>query len=228
MDSTTDLFAQYLAKENINFSLESLFINMLIGLAMSLILEFTYVRCSRSISNRRMFAKNFPLLILTTLLIIMVVKSSLALSLGLVGALSIVRFRTAIKEPEELAFLFISISIGLGLGANQLAITISGFVSLIIVVWGRYFLTKKETFSNLYMNVSTNNIKQFSVEKISSIISKESTSVDLRRYDLNDTSVEVSFLVELKNPNSLDRLKEELSKFDSKIKISFLDNKQIL
>ena len=53
------------------------------------------------------------------MIIITIVKSSLALSLGLVGALSIVRFRTAIKDPEELSFLFISIAIGLGMGANQ-------------------------------------------------------------------------------------------------------------
>ena len=52
------------------------------------------------------------------MLIIFVVKSSLALSLGLVGALSIVRFRSAIKEPEELTFLFLNIALGIGFGAN--------------------------------------------------------------------------------------------------------------
>ena len=53
------------------------------------------------------------------MVMITIVKSSLALSLGLVGALSIVRFRTAIKEPEELSYAFLSIAIGLGLGADQ-------------------------------------------------------------------------------------------------------------
>ena len=56
---------------------------------------------------------------MTTLLVIAVVKSSLALSLGLVGALSIVRFRTPIKEPEELAYIFLAIALGLCLGADQ-------------------------------------------------------------------------------------------------------------
>lgn len=58
------------------------------------------------------------------MLVITVVKSSLALSLGLVGALSIIRFRSAIKEPEELTYLFLAISLGLGFGANQTVITI--------------------------------------------------------------------------------------------------------
>ena len=50
---------------------------------------------------------------MTTMLIISIVKSSLALSLGLVGALSIIRFRAAIKEPEELAYLFLAIGISI-------------------------------------------------------------------------------------------------------------------
>ena len=68
------------------------------------------------------FSKNFVVLGVATCIVIMIVKSSLALSLGLVGALSIVRFRAAIKEPEELVYLFLIIAVGLGTGANQLVI----------------------------------------------------------------------------------------------------------
>ena len=64
-----------------------------------------------------------PLAIITTL-VITVIKFSLALSLGLVGALSIVRFRAAIKEPEELVYLFFIIGIGLANGANQFLVSI--------------------------------------------------------------------------------------------------------
>ena len=68
------------------------------------------------------------------MLIITIIKSSLALSLRLVGALSNIRFRTAIKEPEELMFLFISIALGLGFGANQTFITLIGFLLIIIAI----------------------------------------------------------------------------------------------
>ena len=70
----------------------------------------------------------------TTAFIISVVKSSLALSLGLVGALSIIRFRTAIKEPEELSYIFIAITIGIGLGANQVVITLIAFILTSVVI----------------------------------------------------------------------------------------------
>ena len=87
-------------------------------------------------------ARVFPLLTLVTIAVISVVKSSLSLSLGLVGALSIVRFRAAIKDPEELVYLFLCIGIGLALGAAQpwiavaLVVTASVFVLVLERVGG--------------------------------------------------------------------------------------------
>ena len=92
-------------------------------LILSFILGRLYYLYGKSFSDRKSLSVTFPLLSLTTLLVISVVKSSLALSLGLVGALSIVRFRTPIKESEDLVYLFIAISIGLGIAASQYLIT---------------------------------------------------------------------------------------------------------
>lgn len=100
-------------------SLTTLALNMLLGILLSSATMWFYTRFGKSLSNRARFAQTLPILTLITVLVISVVKSSLALSLGLVGALSIVRFRTAIKEPEELVFLFLAIGIGLGIGADQ-------------------------------------------------------------------------------------------------------------
>jgi len=94
-------------------------------------------------NNREYFGNIFILLGVTTCSVIIIVKYSLALSLGLVGALSIVRFRAAIKEPEELVFLFLVIAFGLAFGANQFAV---GFVLLatacIVVVVGSKFFSR--------------------------------------------------------------------------------------
>lgn len=106
-------------------------LNLIVGLILSLLVAWYYEHYGQSLSNRRKFARLLPVLALTTALVISIVKSSLALSLGLVGALSIVRFRTAIKEPEELAFLFIAIAIGLGVGADQRWITAAGTIGIL-------------------------------------------------------------------------------------------------
>ena len=105
-------------------SLITLLMNIGIGAILSLGVSWHFKKFGSTLSNREEFGQVFPFILLTTILIITVVKSSLALSLGLVGALSIVRFRTPIKEPEELAYLFISIAMGLGLGANQILATV--------------------------------------------------------------------------------------------------------
>ena len=132
MDQTT--FDNFLITQNIHVSSTDFIINILITAILSEILAYIYKQFSKSFSNRNITSNNFVYVALTTMLIITVVKSSLALSLGLVGALSIVRFRTAIKDPEELAYLFLSIAIGLGLGANQRYVTMVGFVIIVLII----------------------------------------------------------------------------------------------
>ena len=104
---------------NSPLSITSLLLNLVVGAGLALVLRWHFRRFGSTLSNREEFDQVIPFVLLTTVLIISIVKSSLALSLGLVGALSIVRFRTPIKEPEELAYLFVAIAMGLGLGAAQ-------------------------------------------------------------------------------------------------------------
>ena len=99
---------------------------MVIGGLLALYLRFLYRHCNSSFSGADSVARIFPLLTMVTIGVIAVVKSSLALSLGLVGALSIVRFRAAIKEPEELVYLFLCIGVGLALGAEQPLLAVAG------------------------------------------------------------------------------------------------------
>jgi hypothetical protein len=99
---------------------------MLIGGLLGYFVRILYCRFAGTTSNREKFSLTFAPVIMATVLIIFVVKSSLALSLGLVGALSIVRFRAAIKEPEEIVYLFFCIAIGLSLGAEYLPLAFAG------------------------------------------------------------------------------------------------------
>ena len=97
--------------------------SFLLCVIMSFILRDFYIKRSFSLSGKLHIGSVIPVLSAVVFLVIIVVKSSLALSLGLVGALSIVRFRTPIKEPEELIYLFLAIAIGLGYAAGQVLIT---------------------------------------------------------------------------------------------------------
>ena len=81
-------------------------INFFLCLILGFVLRYFYLHKSNSLNGKNNIASILPVLTGIIFLVIVIVKSSLALSLGLVGALSIVRFRTPIKEPEELVYLF--------------------------------------------------------------------------------------------------------------------------
>jgi hypothetical protein len=191
-------------------SLNSLAINMLIGILLSMVLAWFYTRFGKSLSNRAKFAQTLPVLALTTLLIISIVRSSLALSLGLVGALSIVRFRTAIKEPEELVHLFIAIAIGLGLGADQRLPTIVGLIVILGYLSVRAIVTPRRLKSNLYMNILTSSSDN-AFARINELLFRHVETADLRRLDRTDSSLQATYLIASPSDQALASLMDDMS-----------------
>ena len=115
-----NLNLDFFLNNEIQINLDTFLLSLVCSAILSFFVQLFYINFSSTLSNRVHFSKNFVVLGVTTCIIIMIVKNSLALSLGLVGALSIVRFRAAIKEPEELVYLFLIITSGLGCGSGQL------------------------------------------------------------------------------------------------------------
>ena len=135
----------FFLNKSIQIDLNGFVVSLLCSVVLSLLIQVFYIKFSSTLSNRMNFSKNFVLLGATTCIIIVIVKNSLALSLGLVGALSIVRFRAAIKEPEELVYLFLVISVGLGCGAGQIKVIIAGISISLFVIFAYYlFLSRKK------------------------------------------------------------------------------------
>ena len=224
MNDKWGLFQKFLITQEQQISLEDFLINSVVILVLAIILEFTYIKCAKTISNRKQFSANFLLIAFTTMLIITIVKSSLALSLGLVGALSIVRFRAAIKEPEELAYLFFAISVGLGLGANQTVVVLEAFSIGMIFIWGRFLIKGKSTWQNLYLNVS-GSPSEIDLNKIVDAVSAVFGKYQLKRYDENGTAIEASFVIDSPKPEKLQEFKQKLDSISKAVKISFVESK---
>jgi len=224
MNDKWGLFQKFLVTQEQQISLEDFLINSVVILVLAIILEFTYIKCAKTISNRKQFSANFLLIAFTTMLIITIVKSSLALSLGLVGALSIVRFRAAIKEPEELAYLFFAISVGLGLGANQTVVVLEAFSIGMIFIWGRFLIKGKSTWQNLYLNVS-GSPSEIDLNKIVDAVTAVFGKYQLKRYDENGTAIEASFVIDSPNPEKLQEFKQKLDSISKAVKISFVESK---
>jgi len=203
-------------------SLATLAFNLLVSIILSGTLAWVYTRYGTSLSNRARFSQALPLLAMTTVLVISVVKSSLALSLGLVGALSIVRFRTAIKEPEELLYLFMSMVIGVGLGADQRGPTVVAVIVIVAFLLVRTLVLPRKVNNNLYLDVMTPNTDRAALQ-IRDILIKHTSGADLRRMDSSASSLQATYLVSFSNDEALFSLMDALRARLPACEVSFVE-----
>ena len=193
--------------------------------ALLYILSVIYNKYGQSISNRAQLSKVLMIVGLTTFIIISIVKSSLALSLGLVGALSIVRFRTAIKEPEELGYFFMAIAIGLGMGANQLLPTLIGFIVLMAIVVLQHKSGSASITQNLLVDLECDTDKKTElIKKISDAISANTTQLEVKRIKHQEQSIAINFLVKVTSLEDLNSINSKLIAIDPKVQVTFIDN----
>jgi len=214
-----DLFST----QSLQISLPLFVTNLLLSALLAWILGRVYVKFGTTLSNREQFARNFLLVTTTTMLIITIVKSSLALSLGLVGALSIIRFRAAIKEPEELSYLFLAISVGLGFGAEQTVITMLAFFIMLAIVAGRHWVRPREEKPNLYLTVACPSPAQAGLPQILATLNSHTTAAGLKRFDHTPELIEASFQVQFDSVARLDACSQELRKLGDGVRISYLE-----
>ena len=200
-------------------------INMILGGVLGLYIRELYKRFSSSISNRKDFANIFPMLTAITVVIIFVVKSSLALSLGLVGALSIVRFRAAIKTPEELVYLFFCIGVGLAFGAeHSLLAFVAVFVASIFIV-GRSFLSKRVRRHNLLLTV-TGEAERFFEQAgkgVVDVLGELTQGIAIQRLDIEDGQIQFRANVELQGSEDTMGLMSQLQARLPKFQVSYVN-----
>lgn len=197
----------------------TLLVNLGLVLILGQFLVWHYLRFSPVLSNKRKFSRVFVFIAATTLLVIAVVQSSLALSLGLVGALSIIRFRTPIKEPEELAYLFLSIGLGLGLGANQRLITVVAFAVILgymaLVSLGRTSTLPPRVLVHLSGTLARGEVASSTESVLRELLrsaEEGATRVDLRRIDTEGASFNATLVLDLERADQVGPLVTRLEK----------------
>ncbi len=220
-------FEQYLEQFTNTTNLTDFFIGFLLTALLAVLIRWFYIRFGEAISNRKRFANNFLPLALVTMLIITIVKSSLALSLGLVGALSIVRFRAAIKDPEELTYLFMTIGLGLAMGANQFVMGLVAIPLILLLLWIRKKMNGEEDRNAkelLYINIQTD---QNDLEKITQILTQALSFVELKRLDRTENGLDLSFLCKADNLTQMEAISQSLQALSAKTRFSMIDQPEI-
>jgi len=110
--------SEYFTNQFVSLTPWKILIGLLLGFLVGLVIAFVYKRCYRGVLYSPTFALTLMMLTLITTPVVMCIKSNISLSMGMVGALSIVRFRTAVKDPMDTAYMFWALTMGILLGAE--------------------------------------------------------------------------------------------------------------
>ena len=185
----------------------SLGILLALAFVMGLFIMLVYKRTFKGVMYSESFAISLIALCLITTLIILAVTSNVVLSLGMVGALSIVRFRSAIKEPIDIAYLFWAISVGIVIGAGLIPLAIIGsvFIGLVMIL----FVNRKTTNNPyiLVINCENDNSEKSALELLSK---------NVQKYNVKSKTVSpvngIEMTVEIGLKNSTTEFVNEISK----------------
>ena len=201
----------FLNKINTDISTTDVLVVLLATAILGVYLFFIYRMVCKKAFYSKSFAISLVVIALVTSIIIITIQSSVVISLGMVGALSIVRFRTAIKDPMDLAFLFWAISIGIICGANLYEIALEGSLVITFVMLLLYTVPNVQPAHLLLIN-ATDLMAEAEINEIL----KGST----RYYKVksrNITSIGIDMIIELKSKDEAELIKNisELEKVES-------------
>ena len=178
-----------------SFTATDLLIGMVFAVVISLFIFWVYKKTFTGIMYSSGFSLTLIGLCLVTTLVIMAVTSNVVLSLGMVGALSIVRFRAAIKDPMEIVFLFWSIAVGIVIGAGMIPLALVGSVIIGIILM--IFANRKQPGIPyiLILNCADDTSEQSAVDAAKSAVSKFA----VKSKTVNCSGIELTAQVRLKD-----------------------------
>jgi hypothetical protein len=178
-----------------------------------------YNNYGKSISNKKIFSSFFIMFSVSVFLIFSIIKSSIVLSLGLVGALSVVRFRNAIKDTEQIMYLLLLIAISISLAANQYLFVTISLVVLIIIILIKDLLNK-EAEANHFINIKLENGKK--LDELFNIL-KNHSSYKITGLEYLSEIYHVNIIITCLKEKNLTQVSNELKDISLSFRISELE-----
>ena len=180
------------------FSIPDILVALLISLALGLFIFFVYTKTYKGVMYSSTFGISLIAMNLITMLVILAVSSNLFISLGMIGALSIVRFRTVVKEPLDLVYLFWSITSGIIIGAGLIPLAVVGSVGIGLIL---YIFVNRKTSDTPYIVVISCAGDQAETEALN-ILNKQTKKHVVKAKSVSRDGVELTVEVRLKESSS--------------------------
>jgi uncharacterized membrane protein YhiD involved in acid resistance len=207
----------------------SILINMVLAFLLGFLIAFIYRKTYRGYSYSASFLQTLILVTMITAVVIMLIGNNLARAFGLVGAMSIIRFRTALKDTWDMAFIFWALALGLAAGSGNHLIGISGGISIGLVIWQLYrtqfgFMQHRELLLRFWMSVRQGE-KPVYLHVFDRHLSQY-TMLNVRGTP-SSKFVELSFFVRLKKSDQSQQLIHDLSALEGIDRVSLLVGENI-
>ena len=196
--SFRDVFKSSFLADVSAISILDMALALLLAFGVGLFIFFIYKKTYAGVMYSSSFGVTLVALTMITTLVILAVTSNVVLSLGMVGALSIVRFRTAIKEPLDIAFLFWSIAAGIVLAAGMIPLAVFGSVMIGIIL---LIFANHKDMSNPYIVVLTCDGHE-SEEKALAYLKQNTQRCSVKSKSARRGTVELNLEVRLKGENT--------------------------
>lgn len=193
-----DIFKSNFLDNITSVSIFDMLLALILAFGIGLFIFFVYKKTFSGVMYSSSFAVTLVAITMITTLVILAVTSNVVLSLGMVGALSIVRFRTAIKEPLDIAFLFWSIAVGIVLAAGMITLAVIG--SIMIGVFLLVFINRK-THANPYIIVLSCTDHE-SETKAREFLEKEVKRLVVKSKTARKGAIELNLEIRMKNDNT--------------------------
>jgi hypothetical protein len=169
---------------------------LVVSFVLGMLIHYVYQKSFRGVIYNQAFSVSLALLTILTTMITLAISSNIALSLGMVGALSIVRYRTAIKDPADLIFLFWAVGTGITVGAHLHYLALVGAIVVIILL---LTIGRRTSTNELYIL-----IVHYTGEDISGELRRilHGKRFQIKSKTIRKTNVEMAIEVEVKNSNT--------------------------
>lgn len=196
--SLNDIFNSNFLDNVASVSIIDMVLAMVLALGIGFFIFLVYKKTYKGVMYSSGFGVTLIALSMITTFVILAVTSNVVLSLGMVGALSIVRFRTAVKEPLDIAFVFWAIATGIVLAAGMIPLAVFG--SVMIGIFLLIFVNKKPTDMPYIIVVNCNNRE--AEAKVKSYITENVTKSIVKNKTVSKEGIELNIEVRLKNDNT--------------------------
>ncbi len=198
MNTFSDIFKSSFLENMTSVSILDMVIALVLAFCLGMFIFLIYKKTFSGVMYSSSFGVTLVALTMITTLVILAVTSNVVLSLGMVGALSIVRFRTAIKEPLDIAFLFWSIAVGIVLAAGMIPLAVIG--SVVIGVILLVFVNKK-SYKNPYILVLQCENHSSEVQA-KSFVESHVEKISVKSKSVQKGAIELNLEVRLKDENT--------------------------